>query len=637
MYHYSLAKSHRILRRAFSYYQKRQAALSPEELATFKEELMALEEAIGQKDKKGASAIAKRTNKFLHKHFPKRAADHVKELIGALAFAIVVAFCIRQFWFELYEVPTGSMRPTIEELDRLAVSKTTFGINVPFTSGLQLYKDSYLNRAGIIVFTVAGMDVPDSDTRYFYLFPGKKRFIKRLMGKPGDTLYFYGGRIYGVDSQGNAIEHLADEEWLKKMQIDHIDHVPYISFEGRVKVEDPLSQNVYGSALLHQMNLPLGKLQLSKRGRIEGHFFNGKEWVRDNPAALKAERTTPQSYSDLWGIKNYAMTRLLTEEEANSFYGPGSAITEAPLYLELRHTPNLSSPKPELRQSDRFVTEPTLTPYAALLPLQKEQLQRLMDHMVTARFYVKNGRAYRYSEVGRRVQPKQFDPKMPGVPDGLYEFYDGVAYAIHTGGIRSKLDHNHPLYDFSIDRIRTLFNLGIHFNTLYKPLRPNQAFVPQRFTYFRDGDLFVMGTPILQQADSALEKFVEKELEKQKNSSAQAPYIAFVDHGPPMKDGKIDVEFIKAFGLKIPGDAVLALGDNYAMSADSRDFGFVPVHNLRGSPAFTFWPPGSRIGKLPQPSYSWVRTPNVLVWAGAILIIFIAWFWAQKKRKKRLF
>ena len=32
---------------------------------------------------------------------------------------------------------------------------------------------------------------------YIFILSGKKQYIKRLMGKPGDILYFYGGEIYG--------------------------------------------------------------------------------------------------------------------------------------------------------------------------------------------------------------------------------------------------------------------------------------------------------------------------------------------------------------------------------------------------------------------------------------------------------
>ena len=94
-----------------------------------------------------------------------------------------------------------------------------------------------------------------------------------------------------------------------------------------------------------------------------------------------------------------------------------------------------------------------------------------------------------------------------------------------------------------------------------------------------------------------------------------------------------DIHRIKQFGLKIADDAILALGDNYAMSADSRVFGFVPTKNLRGSPVFTFWPPRN-IGILPQTHTSYGKLPNYIIQTigfGCLLCVCIV-----KYRRKKL-
>lgn len=129
----------------------------------------------------------------------------------------------------------------------------------------------------------------------------------------------------------------------------------------------------------------------------------------------------------------------------------------------------------------------------------------------------------------------------------------------------------------------------------------------------------------------AVVKFIAPFLRFRKERS---DYIAFVDHGAPFKEGKLDVDFIKKFGLKVPDNAILALGDNYAMSADSRDFGFVPIENLRGAPSFTYWPPSKRLGPLPEPSRPWLTLPNLIVW-GAVLLVIIIWILYCRKRRQR--
>lgn len=635
---YNFRKSRRILKHGCSLYRKKKKRLLESERLFFESILKKLDQALLDKNREEANAHAHEVETFVKKHFPKNIFDHLKELIFALVFAIVIAFVIRQVWFELYEVPTGSMRPTIEELDRMVVSKTTFGIHLPFQKNILFYNPKYIQRNGIIVFTVADMDVADADTVYFYVFPGKKRYIKRCLAKPGDTVYFYGGRLYAIDSDGKPITEMSDEAYLQKIGIDRIDHIPFITFDGKTKLVSPLTRGLYSSSTIYQMNQPIGKLNMKKNRSVEGRFFNGEKWVKDNIAALKSPHTTVESYSDLWGISNYAMARLLNREELLTLYDKQFPTTDKALaYLELRHTPNLTYPLPQLRQGDRGKIHPMITPFVAIIPLNQEHLNAIQKNLFTSRFFMQDGHAYRYQEKKTRPQRPEFDPIFPNVPDGCYEFYYGKGYKVHMGGIMTKLPKNHPLYSSKPENIKKLFNLGIGFNLVFQPVVANQPYNPQRFAYYRNGELYLMGAPILKKEDAVLKQFVSKELEKQKASSAEKPYIAFIDHGPPLKEGIIDVEFIRTFGLKIPEEGILALGDNYSMSADSRDFGFVPTQNLRGSPSFIFWPPSKRLGPLPQPSYRWFTLPNCLIWGLFVIIVIVCVVYFKIRNNKPYF
>ena len=93
------------------------------------------------------------------------------------------------------------------------------------------------------------------------------------------------------------------------------------------------------------------------------------------------------------------------------------------------------------------------------------------------------------------------------------------------------------------------------------------------------------------------------------------------------------MDFVRKYGLKIPPESYLALGDNHAMSADSRDFGFVPQSNLRGGPDYIFWPPGSRWGAPNQPPYPWINGPRCVVWIIAGLSIW-GWVYFQRRRSR---
>jgi len=636
--HYSLRKSRKVLRLYFSVLQNKKQRLSEHQKTQLEKDLRALDAAILTSHRTEASSLAKKIERFSKEHSLRSSWDATRDLGFALVFAIIVAFLIRQFWFELYEVPTGSMRPTIQELDRLAVSKTTFGLHLPFQKKLLFYSPERIQRGGIIVLTADGLDLQDPNMLYFGIFPGKKRFVKRCVSVPGDTLYFYGGYIYGIDANDKPFTQLSDPSYLAQFGLQDIEHIPYISLEGKTVSKDRSAQGFFLSSTSKQMNLPITRLHVKADGQMEGQFFNGTEWLKDDPQALKKPHDRPVSYSDLWGIGHFAMARLLSVEEAKRFYG-ARAEQDTLLYLELHHTPNVTFPKPTLRRGENGRIYPILTPFTALVPLKQQHVTALQHAMTTSRFCVQDHLGFPYQKGRKHPQPIEFDVHLPtAVQAGCYEFYHGQGYQVLWGGFRRKLPENHPLYSDSLDVLRTLFNMGAGWNRLFEPVAPLQPYYPHRYAYYRHGDLCVMGEPILFHDDPVLQTFVSQEKQKEQSSGLSDPYIAFVDHGPPLlEDGSLDITKIRYFGLKVPEDAVVALGDNYALSADSRDFGFVPVDNLRGAPSFTFWPFSHRVGPLAQPPYPWITLPNLLIWSLATVIISSCWLYYRKKNRTSIF
>lgn len=82
--------------------------------------------------------------------------------------AAVLALIIRTFLLGPYKIPTGSMRPTFLEGDRIFVDKVTYRFHEPA-------------RGDIIVFR--------------YPLDKKKDFVKRLVGMPGDKLEIRDGKL----------------------------------------------------------------------------------------------------------------------------------------------------------------------------------------------------------------------------------------------------------------------------------------------------------------------------------------------------------------------------------------------------------------------------------------------------------
>ena len=69
-------------------------------------------------------------------------------------------------------VPTGSMKPTIQEGDRIWVNKLAYDVRLPLTS-ISLYRHADPQRGEIVVFDSHKAD---------------KRLVKRVIGLPGDVI-----------------------------------------------------------------------------------------------------------------------------------------------------------------------------------------------------------------------------------------------------------------------------------------------------------------------------------------------------------------------------------------------------------------------------------------------------------------
>ncbi|WP_065757313.1 signal peptidase I [Simkania negevensis] len=615
MKNYRLRKSLHVFRHVLHLYKRKKKKLPELQKKEIVKTLNHLQEEILNRDREEASRYAHAAEDIAKSYLFKKPLERFRDFILALVFALVVATLVRTMWFEFYEIPTGSMRPTLHESDRLVVSKTTFGVNIPLYAGHIFFEPALVQRASTIIFTGIGMDIPDLDTMYFYVFPGKKQFVKRLIGKPGDILYFYGGLIYGIDKEGNDISQELQPDILSK-----IDHVPYIYFNGRVDLPSKPTGNVYTPAILRQMNQKVAKISMGPYHQPSGTL-------------LDPYKHGDNDYYDLWGFKNYGMARILTKEEVLTLTDtPPTQLQDAPLYLEIFHHPSIKHPSIERNRDGRLY--PGVGISQAVLPLSEENLKTLFGNIYTARFIVKDEVASRYGSSFKAGKDCRICVPLKGVPDGTYEFYYGIGYKVLATGLRTKLPSNHPLYTFTPEHVQTLYNLGIEWLTPFSPAAKIPGLLPSRYVYYRDGDLYAMGAPLMKKDDASLVNFIQNEYLKQQNAPTYRPYIPFDDSPPPFdKDGKIDQDFLKQYGILVPPKHYLVLGDNYAMSADSRDFGFVPESNIRGAPAYIFWPPGPHMGPLLQPTYPLFNSPRFAIWC-LVIVIFIIWWIRHHKQNK---
>ncbi|HXI12840.1 MAG TPA: signal peptidase I [Thermoanaerobaculia bacterium] len=122
-----------------------------------------------------------------------------KEWIRPFLVMLAVVGSLRSAVADWNDVPTGSMKPTILEGDRVVVNKLAYDLKVPFTTSHLAVWDNP-SRGDIVVF--------------FSPADGK-RLVKRVIGIPGDQIEMIENRLL-INGQAVTITP-ADPAWLAAM------------------------------------------------------------------------------------------------------------------------------------------------------------------------------------------------------------------------------------------------------------------------------------------------------------------------------------------------------------------------------------------------------------------------------------
>jgi len=93
----------------------------------------------------------------------------LREIFESLLIAVILAVIIRMFILQPFYIPSGSMEPTLQINDRIIVSKISYRLHEP-------------ERGDIVVFKFP------HDT--------KRDFVKRLIGKGGETVAIRDSKLY---------------------------------------------------------------------------------------------------------------------------------------------------------------------------------------------------------------------------------------------------------------------------------------------------------------------------------------------------------------------------------------------------------------------------------------------------------
>ena len=121
----------------------------------------------------------------------------------AVLQALLVAVLLRTFLFESYNIPSGSLIPTLLVGDYLFVSKITYGYSkysLPCNIDLG-FGDTRLVKANLCSYLPSGRvfsALPERGDVVVFKVPTDNQtdFVKRVIGLPGDTVQMRQGELY---------------------------------------------------------------------------------------------------------------------------------------------------------------------------------------------------------------------------------------------------------------------------------------------------------------------------------------------------------------------------------------------------------------------------------------------------------
>lgn len=128
------------------------------------------------------------------------------ETVRTIVYAVAIAVLVRTFLYEPFNIPSGSMKPTLLVGDYLFVSKFAYGYSrhsLPFSPPIgegRLF-GALPERGDVAVFKLPSNNRTD--------------YIKRIVGLPGDRIQVKGGVLF-----------INDEEVVRAPDVDFVDDGP---------------------------------------------------------------------------------------------------------------------------------------------------------------------------------------------------------------------------------------------------------------------------------------------------------------------------------------------------------------------------------------------------------------------------
>ncbi len=128
---------------------------------------------------------------------------------------LLLVLVLRSFLFEPFQIPSGSMIPTLEVGDFILVNKFSYGLRLPVVD-TKIVSIGDPERGDVMVFKVpAGPGIAKPGINY----------IKRVIGVPGDTVRYKDKRLYinGKMVPEKFVAQLTEERFVYRIYEETVD------------------------------------------------------------------------------------------------------------------------------------------------------------------------------------------------------------------------------------------------------------------------------------------------------------------------------------------------------------------------------------------------------------------------------
>ena len=140
-----------------------------------------VESSLGGEDVEQTRQAMGKLDEKMDEHLSFARKSSLREYAESIGVAVAIALLLRAFVVEAFQIPSGSMIPTLEIGDHIFVSKFSYGVGIPFTNK-KILRFGEPKRGDIIVFKFP----LDQDVDY----------IKRVVGLPGETVELKKNQIF---------------------------------------------------------------------------------------------------------------------------------------------------------------------------------------------------------------------------------------------------------------------------------------------------------------------------------------------------------------------------------------------------------------------------------------------------------